>query len=243
MPQGNEKVPQSILIYAPTASSGRDFYSELIQGKTEGAYAGVYADEAINRREGHWTGESAVDRVYASVTAVDISDVGITSAKRWVEQNRANNIELKVMDVEKLDFADSSFDIVCGASILHHVDTMSTIAEASRVLKPDGHAIFLDTMGHNPLFKLYRKITPHGRTSYEHPLHADELRRMGWYFKDVDARYFQMLAYAAIPFRKMGQRGLTSAFESLDDALFRTIPFLGRYASNVVITLKQPKNK
>lgn len=180
-------------------------------------------------------------RLDAQVTAVDLSDAGIASAKLWAKKERVSNVEFMIMDVENLDFDDSSFDIVCGASILHHVDTMRTIAEVNRVLKPGGYAIFLDTMGHNPLFNLFRKITPHGRTSYEHPLHVKDIRQMSAYFEDVAAKYFQMLSYAAIPFSKIGKHELINTFGNLDDALFRAFPFLGKYASNVVITLKKPK--
>ena len=85
----------------------------------------------------------------AKVTAIDISEVAIEQAR--------NRIDWRAMDAEDLDLPDDSFDMICGTSILHHLDLEKCYREIARVLSPDGNAVFLEPMGHNPLINLYSR--------------------------------------------------------------------------------------
>lgn len=59
-----------------------------------------------------------------------------------------------VMDVQALDFADASFDVVLGAHMLYHVpDRPLAIRELRRVLRPAGRAV-LATNGQHHLLEL-----------------------------------------------------------------------------------------
>jgi SAM-dependent methyltransferase len=50
-----------------------------------------------------------------------------------------SGLDTRVMDVEKMSFPDSSFDIVHSAWVLEHVqDARAAVAEVNRVLKPSG---------------------------------------------------------------------------------------------------------
>lgn len=104
-------------------------------------------------------------------TGIDISEVVIGQAKQKYEKEVATGkVSFQVMDAEALEFSDSTFDLICGKSILHHLDLQKCYTEISRVLKSEGKAIFLEPLGHNPIINLYRKVTPKLRTVDEHPL-------------------------------------------------------------------------
>ena len=102
---------------------------------------------------------------------IDISPVAIELARKAAcEHGAEHNTTFSVMDAEALDVPARSFDLVCGTSILHHLDVRRAYSEVARVLRPSGHAVFLEPLGHNPLFNVYRRLTPGVRTRDEHPL-------------------------------------------------------------------------
>src|SRR3546814_15436315 len=76
-----------------------------------------------------------------------------------------------VDNAEQTSFPDASFDRIGGSGILHHLDLDSAYAEIARLLKPGGRAVFLEPLGHNPLYHAYRDRPPPMRTENENPLH------------------------------------------------------------------------
>lgn len=102
---------------------------------------------------------------------IDISTRGIEVAKR----ERGDIAEFHVMDAHSLEFPDESVDLVIGNAILHHLDFQRAILELLRVLRPGGHAVFMEPLRDNPLAKLYRAITPKARTVDELPLSRAQL--------------------------------------------------------------------
>ncbi len=79
-----------------------------------------------------------------SVTATDITPAMITLLKRRsLRLNRPT--EAFVMDGQRLDFSDASFDVVLLHLILAVIpDPVACIREAERVLKPGGRMIVFD---------------------------------------------------------------------------------------------------
>lgn len=66
-------------------------------------------------------------------------DISFNSVKRF----EGLRTRLMVADVENLPFADSSFDVVYGFSILHHLENIGRgLKEINRVLKPGGCIAF-----------------------------------------------------------------------------------------------------
>lgn len=79
-----------------------------------------------------------LDNGAKSVTGIDIASVLIEIGKK-----EHPKIDLKVMDMEKLDFEDESFDLVCSSLAIHYVDDMTqSLTEAHRVLKKGGLYVF-----------------------------------------------------------------------------------------------------
>lgn len=81
------------------------------------------------------------------------------------------------VDLQAMEFADESFDIILSAHVLEHVpDTEAAIAELRRVVRPGGH-VFLQVP------------VPHGRTAppVEPEYHGDHTLvhwRFGWDLRD-----------------------------------------------------------
>lgn len=175
------------------------------------------------------------------IVGIDISDVAVAEATERARQ-AGLPASYRVMDAEHLDFPNQSFDLICSAAILHHLDLDKAYAEIARTLTPGGHAIFMEPLGYNPAINLYRRLTPHMRTPDEHPLMLPDIALADKYFNKVEARFFVLTTFASIPFlgRRSFQKVLYS-LEAIDQWLFRTIPFLRRYAWQVVLVLSQPK--
>ncbi|MFC1747152.1 class I SAM-dependent methyltransferase, partial [Candidatus Neomarinimicrobiota bacterium] len=138
-------------------------------------------------------------KVGAFVTGIDISTEGIKKAKARVSISEYD-AGYFVMNAEDTEFDDSSFDIVVGTGIIHHLDLLKSFQELNRILKKDGHAVFIEPLGYNPFINLYRALTPQMRTEDEHPLKQADLRLLGQYFK-VEFEYYSMFTLLAVPFR------------------------------------------
>jgi SAM-dependent methyltransferase len=177
----------------------------------------------------------------ARVVGIDLSDVAIAQARASAVQAGLPRVEHMMMNAEALGFSDNSFDLICGTAILHHLDLARGWAEIARTLRPGGTAAFLEPLGHNPLINLYRRLTPRLRTVDEHPLLMRDLRLARQYFANVRLEYFTLHALLAVPLRQttVFPRAL-AALERLDASLFRTVPFVARYAWQVVLVLEQP---
>jgi SAM-dependent methyltransferase len=177
-----------------------------------------------------------------SVTGIDISPVATRAASDAAErEGLADRTTFTAMDCEALEFDDSSFDLVCGEGILHHLALDAALAEIARVLRPNGRGVFLEPLGHNPLINLYRRTTPDQRTPDEHPLLMSDIAAAGRHFGAVRAEFFTLTGLAAFPLART--RYFDAALRSLDRAdraLLRRMPRLRRYAWIAVIVLEAP---
>jgi phosphatidylethanolamine/phosphatidyl-N-methylethanolamine N-methyltransferase len=85
---------------------------------------------------------------YASnlrIFGTDISEAMLRKAKARVSELRLNNVEgLAVMDAEKLEFSDNSFDVVMAQYVVTAVpNPEAALDEFARVLRPGGELIIL----------------------------------------------------------------------------------------------------
>jgi ubiquinone/menaquinone biosynthesis C-methylase UbiE len=179
----------------------------------------------------------------ASVTSIDISRVALELAiAEAVLNGWEDKTEFYLMDVENLEFPDGSFDIVCGTSILHHLDFSRALSEIQRVLAPTGKGLFIEPLGHNAFLNAYRRLTPAIRSEDEHPLMMKDLRFMEIYFQKVKLRYYYLTAFAVIPFFPLPGSGFfLRILEWIDQLLFR-IPYLRRFAWQVLIEVSGPRD-
>ena len=179
------------------------------------------------------------------VSAIDLSSVAIeearTKARRRALEDR---IEFRVMNAEALEFPDHSFTVVCGSGVLHHLDLRRAYAEIARVLKPSGHGIFLEPMGHNALINLYRRLTPEQRTPDERPLLASDFELARQFFDRVETTHFALASLLALPVAHTRTgRQLLSWLDALDQRIFRRVPAARRFGWLVVLDLAEPRNE
>jgi SAM-dependent methyltransferase len=176
----------------------------------------------------------------SSVTGIDISEARIERARE--SSKGVAGLSFEVMNAEDLEFPDDTFDLICGAAILHHLDLDVALKEVARTLKPLGSAVFLEPLGHNPAINLYRRLTPTYRTPDEHPLLMRDLRLARRYFDSIATEYFHLTVLLAAPFRRSNPgRRAAAVLERVDHALMRGLPVMRRYAWMVVLRFAEPK--
>lgn len=169
-------------------------------------------------------------KVAKRVIGIDISEVAIAQARQRAVAAGATNAEFHVMDAEALTFPDGTFDLVVGRAILHHLDLRKSFSTIRSVLRPGCHAVFLEPLGHNPVLKMYRWLTPSMRTVDEHPMLVRDMKLAREYFDEVDIQPFVLTSLAAIPLAKTRAFDrFANLLERLDDQLL-SIPLLQRYA-------------
>jgi SAM-dependent methyltransferase len=79
---------------------------------------------------------------YTEIVGIDINEAAIETARTTVGQE---GVRFLVMDAERLDFADESFDTVCISASLHHLANVPPVLEEmERVLKPGGHFLVVE---------------------------------------------------------------------------------------------------
>jgi SAM-dependent methyltransferase len=79
----------------------------------------------------------------ALVTGVDLAEVAIKLAKKNFVFKKVTG-DLQVMNGERLEFADQSFDVVYAHGVLQYTaDIRTMLREIRRVLKPEGEAILM----------------------------------------------------------------------------------------------------
>lgn len=82
----------------------------------------------------------------AHVTAVDLSDAMLAQCNQQAKEQGIDNVEFMVGDVERLDFADETFDLIVSRYSAHHWPyPQRALAEFRRVLKkPHGRFLLSD---------------------------------------------------------------------------------------------------
>jgi len=167
--------------------------------------------------------------------AIDISEVAINEQN--IKAKKANvNINYFVMDAHKLNFNDSTFDLVFGTSILHHLNLEKALPEFWRILKPNGKLIFVEPLGTNPLINKFRNKTPELRTADEKPFDLNDLQLVKSTFNSVNFTFFDLLTLALpVLFNSNINKHLISVFRKLDSIIFTVLPFIKYYSWQVLI--------
>jgi SAM-dependent methyltransferase len=81
-------------------------------------------------------GSAYLGEVAGSVLGVDVSEEALAYAR---EHYRTDTVDFTLMDVLALEVPDRSFDVVCSFETIEHVDDPgAAVAEAARVLRPEG---------------------------------------------------------------------------------------------------------
>lgn len=82
-----------------------------------------------------------------NILATDITKKVVDRGRKTI---KGKNVKFKVDDGEKMSSKNNYFDIVCGVSILHHLNPEKALKEAYRVLKFGGQLFFTEPNLLNP---------------------------------------------------------------------------------------------
>lgn len=81
-------------------------------------------------------------RSYTQIVGIDVDQQAIKAAR---ETMGLENVQFLIMNAERLDFKDKSFDTVSISASLHHLsDIQRVLAEMERALKPQGTLILAE---------------------------------------------------------------------------------------------------
>jgi ubiquinone/menaquinone biosynthesis C-methylase UbiE len=160
----------------------------------------------------------------AHVTASDIAPSSLALLEKSLSPKFGERLETKVADMESLPFSDATFDIVTCAGSLSYGDPDLVNSEIKRVLKPGGIFICVDSLNHNPIYRLNRYIQYlRGKRT------ASTLDRMPSFhriesfremFDSVEVKFFGSLTWAA-PLLKavIGSKKTARMFDSVDQII------------------------
>ena len=178
----------------------------------------------------------------ARVTAFDTAQEELAIADRLAH---ANGVQVKFVrePFEELSFQDASFDLLFGTFVLHHVDLPRACQEIKRVLKPGGHAVFIENSALNPVLMAVRThvcgrfgVARYG-DDHEHPLTGRDIAVVKAAFPDACHVHFpSLLLFRLLDFYVFKRRSLllTRLLEKLDRVIGR-IPIARRYGYLQVI--------
>jgi ubiquinone/menaquinone biosynthesis C-methylase UbiE len=193
---------------------------------------------------GGWSTARLRDRG-ALVIGFDISRTRLLEAHGHLfNVDSESPVQLVQASAEQLPFVDAMLDVVFGKQILHHLELDHAVPEIVRVLRPGGKAVFLEPLIHNPVLETYRRLTPHLRSPTERALSMHDLERIGAHFKRWTHKEFCLLAVLpalleAATSKRSALTDLRLWLHRLDRKLIDTMPFVGRYCWETVITLER----
>jgi ubiquinone/menaquinone biosynthesis C-methylase UbiE len=184
----------------------------------------------------------------AEVWAFDASAEAIRIAVQSAQMsNVADRVHFAVLDAQALPYEDGFFDAAFCQSALHIVvDYPKCSYELSRVLKPNGTAVFGEEgLGYNPFLKPIRWLRRRkwikcgGR-----PLKYPDIEQFGKTFSRTQIQHFNLLTQLKTIFRgqldrqgglRPWTRRLLRATERMDDLLLSAAPCLKKYCGAVVV--------
>ena len=130
-----------------------------------------------------------------------VSDISLNSLKVLRKDRCRDGQELYSVttDMEVLPFRTASFDIVCSAGSLAYGDPELVRHEISRILRPGGYFVCVDSLNNNPIYRFNRFIhySFHKRSSnvLTRIPSAKSLESYSDNFEDIQLEYFGSITW------------------------------------------------
>lgn len=158
----------------------------------------------------------------AQVTASDISRSSLDLlAQRF--SSLGGNLRTEVADMEDLPFEADSFDVVVSAGSLSYGEPSTVDAQIRRVLRPGGTLICVDSLNHNPVYRLNRWVHYlRGDRSRSTLKRMPDLARIGSLsrgFSVAEANYFGGFSFAMPVFARLSGENTAQAISDRLDGL------------------------
>lgn len=184
-------------------------------------------------------------KAQAKVWAIDISEKGIELTKQKCIANGVSEfVTAEVQDCYKTRFQTNMFDIIYGGGILHHLDIEAAGKELSRILHPDGIAVFYEPIRETKIMDLIKAIVlrfmkrkPSEETEDEAPMTRKRIGLLEPYFRVINCRQFVVLTTASL---LINSRILKWFLLWADYLLIKYFPGFDKLGRVVVIELRQP---
>jgi len=183
----------------------------------------------------------------AQVVGIDLAEKQIEIARDRVKlEGLEEKTSFLIRDCEKTEFPDNSFDIVFDGGTFSSLDIKKVLPEIARILKKNGILIGIETLGHNPIANLKRKLNKISgkRTGWaaEHILRLDDLETAKNYFNKIEVHFFHPISFLALPFLGLPLgKFLLKLGEQLDKILL-LFPFLRKLSFKAVFIFSEPKD-
>jgi len=192
-------------------------------------------------------------RQKAKVDAIDISPKSV-EIQRTLAERLGLSVNVIIGDAHNTYLSKSSYHMIYGNRILHHLDTKLAAKEMFRLLKPDGVAVFQDIIQGNVFLQWFRKLTPFWRTPDEHPLTQRDFAIFRQYFKTIEVSEYILLALPYLFLWRIGnailsklcikmKRPKSSTFcrvcDKADELVFRIFPFMKNNAWACLVVLRR----
>lgn len=173
------------------------------------------------------------------VVAVDVAPKTVAMVQRFAEyKGVGERLRTHVGPAEQLPFENASFDLIYGGAALHHLQLDRAGRELARVLKPGGKGGFQDPLGHNLLLEFVRDYVPykdkHPIKGTDRPMRIRDVEMFGRAFATYTYRGFELVDMLSKPLHLKRTSHVQQAFEHIDGVVFKTVPYLQRYARFVI---------
>ena len=187
-------------------------------------------------------------KAQAIVYAIDISEKGVELIRKKAKANGVSElVTAEVQNCYNTTYPANSFDIIYGGGILHHLDVDAAGQELSRLLHPEGVAIFFEPMRDTKIMDFFKTIVlfftrrkASEVTENESPLNCKRIQLLRRYFKVVNYRYFNVLASAGL---LTNSETIKRILRHADHILMKYVPGFKKLGRAVVIELRQPTNR
>ena len=184
-----------------------------------------------------------------NVTGFDISSENVRNAQALAAKyGCADRTDFSIQAAESLNYPDSSFDVVCGIDILHHIEIEQAVMEAQRVLKPGGLAVFKEWV-EAPLFDKLREsrlmlhLFPREASLENHITHDErklntaEVEFIKGAFREAHLQRFHLMMRLS---RLVGNSfSVATGLSKIDQRMMSLFPFTRPYAGSVVFVLRK----
>lgn len=129
----------------------------------------------------------------------DISESALEINKRL----HPNIYKSIASNMDSIPLPNQSIDVVICCGSLSYADPKKVNNEIFRLLKPGGHLIILDTLNHNPIYKINRYVKVlTGARSLSSVLRIPKIRRvkeLSMYFEENEISYFGKWIWLTVP--------------------------------------------
>ncbi len=135
----------------------------------------------------------------AKITATDISPNSLRLLKQKLK-DAPGNLMTEVADMESLPFDDASFDVIACAGGLSYGEPILVDTEIRRVLRTGGMLICVDSLNHNPIYRLNRWLHylrgNRSKSTLKRMPDLARIRNLSEGFSTVNVRFFGAMSFA-----------------------------------------------